>query len=155
MQKNKLPKDLLLEWAREHEVVERRKRVALGVFAAGVAVLGFAELTVFHTLFVLGTICVLAAVLLALAVGIGYSAFVFYLAWSYGAWVRSRGQTRPMLHQLATILCLAVVAAVPFASLTLHDRIDLSFWLCLSFMMWVNASAAVMGYLARFLLDSR
>lgn len=155
MQRHKFTKDLLSEWARQHEASYRRKRIAGVVLASAVVVGGLLELGLAGTPYVFSFALGALLVLLLIAVGIGYSGFVFFVAWSYAKWCREKGQVRPSIIQMLGIVVVSALGALPVAAFTIRDDVDSRFWVALGFLLWNNASAATLGYLSKFLLQSR
>jgi hypothetical protein len=155
MQRHKFNKDLLMEWARQHDAKQRRRRVLGSALGGMVLVGGIAELGFHGTPYVLGSVLGVAVALVLLSIGIGYSGFLFYLAWSYAKWCQDKGQTRPLVVQVLTILLLAALGALPIAAFTIRDEVDGKFWVALGFLLWNNASVSVLGYMTRFLLQPR
>jgi|GEM_PF-3646897 len=143
-------KDLLKALAQEREVTGRIRRVSLTVVASLFIVLGLIEPFAFGSIYLIGGACLCLVGAVLLAVALGYSASVFLATWTFGNNVQDQGQTRPTVGQVITILFLCSAGALPIAAFALQDAVDAWFWTSFAVLTWNNVSCACLGYGSAF-----
>ncbi|MBL8040340.1 MAG: hypothetical protein JNM04_03215, partial [Chthonomonas sp.] len=88
--------------------------------------------------------------LAALGLGVAYAAFVFMVSAAYSRNLRKHGQTRPEALQVVAILILDGLATLAIAAFVIRDQLDARFWVAISFVVWTNIVASLLGYLSEF-----
>lgn len=144
--------DLLAEWA---ESKQRRNKLAWGAAFALLGAFGFGvlvEAAINGSYYVFGTVFLLACALFIIGVALGYSAFLFFLAWTFASWRMENGQTRPSIAQGALTVALSFLTSVPVALAVAREPLRMELWTIVILFVWSNASVTLLGYCVRFVV---
>lgn len=142
--------DLLESYAKERLKGQRMRRVSIfagvGLLLGGIA----AEMVLNNTSYGLVALFGIIGFLAALGLGVAYAAFVFMVSAAYSRSLRKHGQTRPEALQVVAILILDGLATLAIAAFVIRDQLDARFWVAISFVVWTNIVASLLGYLSEF-----
>ncbi len=142
---------LLSEWAKSRQRRNNLIKLLGGLALLVLTCISVGEVFLYGSMNVLAGEALVMALILGVAMALSYSGFLFWLGWQYGALGIRSGLTRASVRQCLGILGGAIVAALPFSAMALEgDHHLLRAGILLAFLSWINASAALLGYLSRF-----
>lgn len=144
--------DLLAQWA---EGKQRRNKLAWGVAFALLGAFGFGVLieAAFNgSYYVFGVVFLLACSIIIVGLALGYSAFLFFLAWTFASWRMECGQMRPKISQAVLTIAMSLVTSIPVALAVAREPVRAELWTIVIMFLWSNASVTLLGYCVRFIV---